>query len=275
MSFEQIRFLSHYTTVSGLASALKHGLLLTQYDRWRLGVSSPGVSSLPTLRGSKFEIGDEFPGLFMSWHLGGEGTDGVFGSVVLLFPRDLIREQKNFHLNLCDKNGMFIEGGTFFHDSRDVPDLATDGSHVNEVVFHNSVPIALCARVLCFDNETRSAVERLLPRRWAGRTRILGRKFPVRALTMRSSVGPMTHKLLDLTTPPCKVFLTDINFTGIDNCPGKRKKTSSPYVRMIAERAGYPMHTTRGMKPREVESMLKKDGAYIRCFLNSTSSRRG
>jgi hypothetical protein len=116
MGFEEIRYLAHNTSVRNLAGIVRDGALLTEYDMWRRKKRA-GRSS--------FQLSDAFPGVFMSWHLGGEHVSLFYGTVTLIFGRDLVRRQRNFHLNLADKNGYLIEQGTFFQGDEGIPNLAS------------------------------------------------------------------------------------------------------------------------------------------------------
>ena len=264
MGLEQIAFLSHFTTAAAFRSILARGKLLTAYDRWKRGISN-SVATLPQASSKQFEIGDEFPGVFMSWHLGGESFDRMFAPVVLVFPRDLIRRQKNFHLNLCDKNGFFIEHGTFFFDDP-VPDLAAGRSDMNEVAFHDSVPIKLCRTAYCRDADTFRHVSSFAPK-WL-KVAKMPKRFPLRPAVLPRELLP----LLDTGSPPCRVFLTDINYTGIE-CEAKHpaRVASVSYVREIAVRAGYERSRVAKMKSKDIEAMMRRDGAYLRCFLTKNA----
>ena len=184
MPFDQVRFLTHQTRSEWLPSIFGSGSVMTAYDRWKSGVRAWNMSA-PEAARKRFAVGAEFPGVFMSWHLGGERCL-VAGDVVMVFPRDLLLEQRNFHLNVCDKNGFFIEGGTFFGGDAGVPDLAAtrrgkgeegDDGEMNEVVFHDSVPARLCVKMYCADPEK---ARRALPSWWKGRVLAMPDRFPSR-----------------------------------------------------------------------------------------------
>jgi hypothetical protein len=275
MPFDQVRFLTHQTRSEWLPSIFGSGSVMTAYDRWKSGVRAWNMSA-PEAARKRFAVGAEFPGVFMSWHLGGERCL-VAGDVVMVFPRDLLLEQRNFHLNVCDKNGFFIEGGTFFGGDAGVPDLAAtrrgkgeegDDGEMNEVVFHDSVPARLCVKMYCADPEK---ARRALPSWWKGRVLAMPDRFPSRPVGLPRGL----RGLLDRESMPCRVFLTDINYTGIDCLVGGRKRSSDAYVRRIAALAGYPAKRFARSKGREIEAVLMKDGAYTRAFLGKDAASPG
>lgn len=259
MGFEQIAYLSHYTTARNLQSIFGHGKILTDYDRWKMDIQS-SVSTTNTQK-KKFKVTDQFPGVFMSWHLGGESMENQFGSVILVFPRDLVRLQRNFHLNLCDKNGFFIEKGTFFHDDMP-PDLAEGRSEMNEIVFHDSVKIKLCKYIYCRNSDTLEMVSRFAPK-WV-EVRLAPERFPRRAVVLAREL----RKHLNTESLPCRVFRTDIGYTGIP-CEAKhpRRVSSAKFVRDIAVKAGYSLERISGLSAKDIEALMTKDGVYTRSFL--------
>lgn len=106
MGFEEIKYLAHNTTIGSFEGIVREGSLLTEYDVWRRKKRASSV----------FRLRDAFPGVFMSWYLGGKDVMHALsmgGSVTLVFGQDLVRRQHNFHLNQADKNGYLIEEGTF------------------------------------------------------------------------------------------------------------------------------------------------------------------
>lgn len=158
-----------------------------------------------------------------------------------------------------------------------MPDLAAtrrgkggdgDGAEMNEVVFHDSVPARLCVKMYCADPQ---AVARALPPWWKGRVLAMPDRYPSRPVGLPRGL----RGLLDRVAMPCRVFLTDINYTGID-CPvGGRKRSSDAYVRRIAALAGYPAERFARSRGREIEAALLEDDAYTRAFLDKDLGRGG
>jgi hypothetical protein len=188
----------------------------------------------------------------------------------MLFPCDLLLKQRNWHLNLCDKNGFLSEGGTFYAGD-DLPDLAASrglpGSDANEVVFHDRISVRLCSRVLCRTPEAMAAVKTAVAS-LKGRgpipavSHLPAARFQSRRIRLRSGAAPF----LDLTSEPCRVFYTDINYTGVP-C-GPRKSSSVRFVRQVAMRAGYTPASLSGKSAAQIEKMLAADGAYTRCMMS-------
>ena len=284
MGLEQIKYLTHFTSTRNLPGIVRDGALLTAYDRWRRGTEYSGIASdtVTAKRGSKFRVGDEFPGVFMSWHLGGE-EPSVFGAIMLVFGRDIVLKQSNFHLNLSDKNGFFTEGGTFFQGDT-VPDLAETrafkvehgesrlAAEMNEIVFHDSVPLALCEAILVPGNAARLAeVKAILPVALAAKTRRL-RSSALPTAAVRTS----RPELLNTTSVACRVFRTDIGYTGIRRpvrVPGTlrvRYRSGVRYVREIARRAGVDAATLARLgTAKAIERHMTDTDKYTRCFLRS------
>lgn len=280
MGFEEIRYLAHNTTIRNLAGIVRDGALLTEYDVWRRKKRAAT---------SAFQLSDAFPGLFMSWHLGGESVRTFFGAVTLIFGRDLVRLQRNFHLNLADKNGYLIEQGTYFQGDDDVPDLAAAREFMskhnvpyapyahNEVVFHDSVPIGLCEAILVSGGgEKLAEVKAMLPPDVAAKVRRMGEeRMPTRAVTTKRP------ELLDRTSPPCRVFYSDVRYNGIPfglprfDASGvvqamPRYRSGVGFVREIAARAGVDKATVARLgTAKKIEAFMEAKGIYLRAFLES------
>ena len=280
MGFEEIRYLAHKTSVRNLAGIVRDGALLTEYDVWRRKKRA-GKSA--------FQLSDAFPGLFMSWHLGGERVGLFFGAVALIFGRDLVRRQRNFHLNLADKNGYLIEQGTFFQGDECIPNLAEARDFMvrhgdpnapyafNEVVFHDSVPFGLCEAILVSGGVERVAeVKAMLPPDVAAKVRLMGKeRMPARAVTTKRP------ELLDTTSPPCRVFYSDVRYSGIPTALPRfdasgavqarpRYRSGVGFVREIARRAGVDAATlSRLGTAKEIEAFMESNGIYLRAFIES------
>lgn len=280
MGFEEIRYLAHNTSIRNLAGIVRDGALLTEYDVWRRKKRA-GTSA--------FQLSDAFPGVYMSWHLGGERVSLFFGAVALIFGRDLVRRQRNFHLNLADKNGYLIEQGTFFQGDEAVPSLAAAREFMlkhgdpiaqyahNEVVFHDSVPFGLCEAILVAGGgEKLAEVKAMLPPDLAAKVRRIGEEWmPTRAVTTKRP------DLLDTTSPPCQVFYSDVRYSGIPTALPRfdasgavqarpRYRSGVRFVREIAKRAGVDAMTVARLGTSEkIEAFMEKKGVYLRAFLDS------
>lgn len=285
MGLEEIKYLTHFTTARNLPGIIRDGSLLTGYDRWRRRTSYEGNASTGAVRGAKFRVNDEFPGVFMSWHLGGE-TPSPYGDITLVFGRDLVREQKNFHLNLADKNGFFIEGGTYFRGD-DVPrleetrafkmrhGLGRADAEMNEIVFHDSVSMALCEAILVSGDAAMLAeVKASLPAAWAAKTRRLrGRGIAALPVAATRTTRP---EMLNTTSLACRVFRTDIGYTGFRvavRVPGTsraRYRSGVRYVRDIARLAGVDDGTLARLRTaKAIERHMTDSDLYTACFLRS------
>jgi hypothetical protein len=280
MGFEEIRYLAHNTSVRNLAGIVRDGALLTEYDMWRRKKRA-GRSS--------FQLSDAFPGVFMSWHLGGEHVSLFYGTVTLIFGRDLVRRQRNFHLNLADKNGYLIEQGTFFQGDEGIPNLAAAREFMvrhgdpnapyafNEVVFHDSVPFGLCEAILVSGGgEKLAEVKAMLPPDVAAKVRRMGEeRMPTRAVTTKRP------DLLDTTSPPCRVFYSDVRYSGIPTALPRfdasgaiqarpRYRSGVGFVREIAKRAGVDAATLARLgDAKKIEAFMESKGVFLRAFLES------
>ena len=283
MGFEEIKYLSHFTSMDNLPGIVRDGALLTSYDRWRRRTAYTGNATGTAVRTDEFSIGQEFPGVYMSWHLGGEAPSDD-DEITLLFGRDLVLRQKNFHLNLADKNGYFMEGGTFFHDDA-VPDLAGTRAfkarhglrqarvEMNEVVFHDSVSMDLCEAILVTgDSALLAKVKAGLPAAWAAKTRRLAKGRPLPS----KPIGTTRPEAMNTASLACRVFLTDIWYTGFRvplRVPGtSRTRYSSGvrYVRAVARLAGVDARTLARLgTAKAIESHMADAGIYTACFLRS------
>ena len=123
------------------------------------------------------ELKDQFPGVYFSL-ITSENieTELLFAKKnYLLFPLDLL-QQKNFHINIRDMNGIINEHNTFFYwqlndalqkISEDVKEKQIQASIINnqtmnEVIFHDSIDMKHLCKVVV--NNMDRNVKHILPR---------------------------------------------------------------------------------------------------------------
>ena len=146
------RYLYHILKKKNLESVLSHGMLYNEHDRYNMKIQAEGVYSITTFDFSKPWVvwPGQYPGLYMN--LTDELPKLEKDEVLLLFPTELLRRQKNWHFNLFDRNGT-IGYDTYTYENMDtlpyfyaVKTFYKEkvGRYYNELVFHHSVDIHNC-----------------------------------------------------------------------------------------------------------------------------------
>ena len=95
------KYLTHATQLDNLLEIMKSGYLYTSIERDILNIRSEALSSYetPTLR----KYLSDFPGVFMT--LNDHFVTRMPGPVIMVFNSSILELQKNFHINLIDRNG--------------------------------------------------------------------------------------------------------------------------------------------------------------------------
>ena len=93
----------------------------------------------------------QFPGVFFSLiTTTNRLSEELFpGKYCMIFSKDLL-QQKNYHINIRDYNGIITEANTYFPWSlrKAVHRINASADHMNEVVFHDPVPLTFLCSVL-------------------------------------------------------------------------------------------------------------------------------
>lgn len=149
--------LYHETTVSTFKNIIKNPdptkrKLMTGEEQWDNKIFGEGGMG----------SGDGFPGLFFSLlfaslepHLEDDAN------IILVFPIDLMKCQKNWHYNLIDRNGAITYDTYYSHNICNAPhpnkvkDFVESGKKKypgNELIFHDGIDINLVSKILHSDN---------------------------------------------------------------------------------------------------------------------------
>lgn len=111
----------------------------------------------PIMKSKKLKVStnfkDQFPGVYFSLVTSNNiDTESFFpGKHILIFSAKLL-EQRNYHVNIQDHNGIISEKNTLFHWNLESNLSKFKGTfanpHSNEVVFHDDVPLSyLCKHI--------------------------------------------------------------------------------------------------------------------------------
>ena len=142
-------YIGHHTTLKNLEQILKTGKVMTEYERWKNKIDVSGIYSYcPINFEDPFSVSPDFSGVYC--HLVHDLKDIHLdkNEIVLLFPLDMLL-QKNWHFNVCDRNGYFYPDTYIRETLDDIPDIQTIKNFYkekevryvgNEVIFHDVGP---------------------------------------------------------------------------------------------------------------------------------------
>ena len=179
--------IAHHTTLKNLHKIMETGYIYTEYERHQMRIDNKGVYAYTEFNfDSDYKVvAGQYPGTYM--HLVYDLKELILGKndVLIIFPLDILK-QKNWHLNLVDRNGT-IGYDTYFHNTiYEIPHINTikefyqDNYIGNEIVFHNKINISNCIDIIGGDLK-------------------------------------IDHKLnLDLISSPCFLYYSDDHYGGID-----------------------------------------------------------
>lgn len=293
-----ITCLTHVTTLANLESILKTGSLMTTYERQVRKLRASGLNTPPDAGqfAQPFRVDvNEFPGIFLNFKTS-DDTIGGNAAVVLVFGADLLHLQRNYHINLVDRNGMFSETLTYFPDDElprplrkvyDFLKIAMNGRKTwNEVVFHDSIPISLATTIYVKDKDTLAKARTMALAAGHGgiaRRRTVGPAIRLHPGSLRCTEVVKTPKTayrhIDRTSEACRVFSSDHRYTGIPvplylpHNKRYRYRSSLTYVKGIARTAGVSTEILRDMKTAaEVEAYMDRHDLYTKAFMSRVTS---
>ena len=179
--------IAHHTTLENLHKIIEHRYIYTEYERHQMRIDNKGVYAYTEFNfDNDYEVvAGQYPGTYMNLiYILKEFILGK-NNVLIIFPLDLL-QQKNWHLNLVDRNGT-IGYDTYFHNNiHEIPDINSikefyqDYYIGNEIVFHDKINISNCIDIIGCDLK-------------------------------------IDHKLnLDLISLPCYLYYSDDHYGGID-----------------------------------------------------------
>ena len=102
------------------------------------------------------DIEHQFPGVYFSLITKqNRSTEHIYpGKYIMIFSAELLN-QRNYHINLRDYNGIITETNTYFPWNIEkaiarinADALESNGNHANEVVFHDNIPMNYRCRIL-------------------------------------------------------------------------------------------------------------------------------
>lgn len=267
----QIKYLSHSTTLKNLIQIVKNEYLYTSIERDILEIQNRGLNAPQDSKNTEeFPYLYEFPGIFLSWHT---GYDAVSDNIVLVFGADLLKMQKNYHLNLIDCNGYFTESITYFPEDIDkIPSykkvMEFCNSSYNEVIFHDKIHIDLIEFIWFRSAETLMNAKKLLPSSIAKKCKMIPKNLDITVSTSKKSLNK-----IDSESEAVRVYVSNERYTGIKTplyLPKQKKiryKSSLKYVKDIARKAGVAEEQLKKLKTNiDVESYLEKNDYYFKAF---------
>jgi hypothetical protein len=265
-----IKYLSHSTRLVNLEKIIKDQYLYTSYERQLKNKSARGSIFHTELKTEKGYELNEFPGTFLSWHT---GKNMVFGRINLIFGGDLLDMQKNYHVNLVDRNGFFTESVTYFPE--DLKNIPIEEAYkfwsdrdvfpmFNEVVFHDKMHIDLIKYIWFTDKKEMEEAKQILPESIAKKCKMQPKNINIFIKTPEEALNKV-----DRTSEAIRVYASDKRYDGVKiplflpNNKKLRYKSSLTYVKNIARTAGVTKEVLQTLhKPCEVEKYLEKNGYY-------------
>ena len=194
---------------------------------------------------------DQFPGIYFNLIMASTEYKIKFSEIALIFPINLIYEQKNWHYNLIDHNGLMTYDTYFHNNLQDIPQGCKVIERVkyfpgNEVVFHDALPTSLISFVVCknknvFDelniyikNNVNDISKYIKEFSYKFKV-VLGDKYD-----FKQRVTSINTDDMDKTILPIPFYLSDDLYTGAEfkfyNKPTISRTTSQYFKKMILDR---------------------------------------
>ena len=125
--------------------------------------NNPDCINWTELRTAKFNIDDQFPGVYLSIITKDNiNKEFIFpGKYIIILSKKLLL-QKNYHINLTDYNGIVSEKNTYFpwnldkfmNKNRHL--LLSETKPQNEVVFHDNIDMKYCCGIISILKKNRN-----------------------------------------------------------------------------------------------------------------------
>ena len=201
-------------------------------------------------------VEDQFPGVYLSLLMTSTPYKILFSQIALIIPMNLLYEQKNWHYNVIDKNGI-ITYDTYFHNNlQEIPEGNKVIEHCkprcpgSEVVFHDALPISLIKYVVCknkdvyeelkkYIKQTVKDIRQFNPNFSYDLKIVLSDNFDFKQKVVASNTDDMNKDIL-----PIPFYLSDELYTGGEykfyNKPTLSKMTGQYYKNMILNRLSVP-----------------------------------
>ena len=229
----KIKYLQHSTSLSNAIKILKEGFLYTNIERAKHNVNSNGVLSAKRISYKEKDFADEFPGIYMSAITDREigNNPSYFGLIIFCLSNKLL-QQKNYHINITDNNGLITESITYYpHNIDTLPNITDvekyykqhyDSYASGEVVFHDKININLICEIWCKNLETYNNIINNIPKELKNAIKI---KISKKNTNIKCNID---EKYLDLKSVPFFINI-DYNRSGYYMLlyPYKSKKHSS------------------------------------------------
>ena len=229
----KIKYLQHSTSLSNAIKILKEGFLYTNIERAKHNVNSNGVLSATRISYKEKDFADEFPGIYMSAITDREigNNPSYFGPIIFCLSNKLL-QQKNYHINITDNNGLITESITYYpHNIDTLPNITDvekyykqhyDSYASGEVVFHDKININLICEIWCKNLETYNNIINNIPKELKNAIKI---KISKKNTNIKCNID---EKYLDLKSVPFFINI-DYNRSGYYMLlyPYKSKKHSS------------------------------------------------
>lgn len=272
-----IKYLSHTTSFDNLKNAIQSKYLYTTYERYLEDISFEYLNKNDeTKRSNKGYDLHEFPGIFMCWHT---GKNSVFGNIVLIYSGEILKRQKNYHINLVDRNGFFTETITYFPE--DIDNIPIKKAHefwnniekkcktyfsynYNELIFHDKIHIDLISSIWFKERKQLIEAKKTFPKNISDKCKMFPSNIDIDVKIPKNGIDK-----LNTTSEAIRVFSSDNKYTGIKiplylpNNKNMRYKSSLRYVKNIAKQAGVSSDILQNLHSiNEVETYLEREGYY-------------
>ena len=276
----QIKYLYHTTNLQNLESIIKEKFLYTTYERHKNNILATGLNDL-TKNEKGYDL-YEFPGIFLSWYIGGILLSG---KITLVFGSDLLKMQKNYHINLIDRNGFFTETLTYFPE--DIDKIPIEKVYkfwndykkkhdqyfsysFNEVIFHDKIDIDLVKYIWFKDRKELSEARKRFPPSIVHKCKMQPKNTDIVIQTPKNSFNK-----INTTSEAIRVFSSDAKYSGVKTPlylpknKNYRYKSSLSYVKNIARTAGVSKDVLKTLyTAKEIENYLEKHGFYNKAIFN-------
>lgn len=272
-----IKYLSHSTSFDNLKNIIQLKYIYTTYERHLECIYSEYLNKNDETEGSNngYEL-NEFPGIFMCWHT---GNNPVFGNIALIYSGEILKRQKNYHINLVDRNGFFSETLTYFPEDIDnipIKKVRKFWDNIekkyrkfflydyNEVIFHDKIHIDLISSIWFKKRKQLIEAKKTFPKNISDKCKM----FPSN-IDIDVKIPNNGYDKLNTTSEAIRLFSSDNRYDGIKiplylpKNKNIRYKSSLRYVKNMAKKAGVSSDILKNLHSiKEVETYLEREGYY-------------
>ena len=174
---EDIIYLTHFTNIDNVNNILNDFHLYTNIERVKYNTQYKSVCSPPNFNYQEKDFLNQFPGVYMSYVSKCDIHSKIkyVGNVCLCFTKKLL-QQKNYHINITNNNGLISEHITYYPNNLNkIPKkemiekfyIKNEGVYCgNEVVFHDKINLGTLCEIWVKDSNLYHELRKKIPKKF-------------------------------------------------------------------------------------------------------------